>query len=207
MHFVDDVEDVPSGSTVLISAHGTSPAALDMAARRGMRIVDATCPFVALGHSKIRENFARGLRTVVIGSPDHAEVRGYLGERGACLPDDVKPGEQTGRVVQTTLDSDKYEGVCFATRDRQQAVRSFVENHLGGSPDGVGVLVIGSAKSANTARLAEIAMRSGAKSWRVSSLEDVEKIDFSGVEILGVTSGASTPESMFLPIVSSLRGK
>jgi len=207
MRFVDDVDDVPPGSVVLVSAHGASPAAIAAASGRGMRIIDATCPFVAAGHLKIRENFAQGMRTVVIGTPGHAEVRGYLGEPGACLPADVKPGEETGRIVQTTLDSGEYEGVCSATRDRQQAVRSFVESRLGSCPGGVGVLVVGSAKSANTARLAEIARQSGGKSWRVSSLEEAEGLDFDGTGVLGVTSGASTPESLFLPIVAYLRGR
>lgn len=206
VRFVDDVDDVPSGSAAIISAHGTSPDVFGKAAERGIRIIDATCPFVAAGHAKIRANFAQGMRTVIMGSPDHAEVRGYLGEPGACLPADVKPGEKTGRIVQTTLDSGKHEGVCSATRDRQQAVRRFVEGCRGESPAGVGVLVVGSPKSANTARLAEIARQSGAKSWRVSTTEDVEEIDFRGTEILGVTSGASTPESTLQTIVAFLRG-
>ena len=130
MVFVESVAEVPEGATVLVSAHGTSPAVFEEAKRRGLTVVDATCPFVLAGHAKIRENFRNGMRTVVIGKPTHAEVKGYLGEKGACLPEDVRPGENTGRVVQTTLDADEYGGVCTATRDRQQAVRKFVESEL-----------------------------------------------------------------------------
>ena len=201
MCFVESVDDVPKGAVLLISAHGAPPAVSDAAAARGLRVIDATCPFVAENHQTIRANHAKGMRTVVVGDPDHAEVRGYLGEPGACLPEDLKPNEPVGRVVQTTLDAAAQEGVCTATRDRQQAVRDFVTASRGAS---VGVLVVGGAKSANAARLAEIARQSGAKAWRVSSPEDIGKIVFNGIEILGVTSGASTPESMFQSLVASL---
>ena len=204
MRFVESVDDVPEGAVMLISAHGTSPANRAAAEARGVRVVDATCPFVAAAHVKIRENFAAGMRTVVVGAPEHAEVRGYLGEPGACLPEDVKPDERTGRVVQTTLDAGTYEGVCTATRDRQQAVRDFVSAHRG-CASSVGVLVVGSAKSANTGRLAEIAERAGAKAWRVNSPDEIASIDFAGIEMLGVTSGASTPEEALLAVLSVLR--
>jgi 4-hydroxy-3-methylbut-2-enyl diphosphate reductase len=113
----------------------------------------------------------------------------------------VKPSEPVGRVVQTTLDAAAQDGVCTATRDRQQAVRDFVAAHRGAS---VGVLVVGGAKSANTARLAEIAENGGAKAWRVSSAEEVSRLEFGALDILGVTSGASTPESLFQAVLRSL---
>ena len=206
MVFVESLTDVPDGAAVLVSAHGTSPATFKEAKRRGLTVVDATCPFVSAGHAKIRENFQNGMRTVIIGKPTHAEVKGYLGEEGACLPEDVHPGERTGRVVQTTLDADEYSGVCTATRDRQQAVRGFVESEVlkGLSPSSVGVLVVGSPKSSNTGKLADIAERAGAKSWRVAGTDDVPSIDFSGIEVLGVTSGASTPEDVFDAVLEGL---
>ena len=206
MVFVESVADVPEGAAILVSAHGTSPATFEEAKRRGLTVVDATCPFVLAGHAKIRDNFRNGMRTVIIGKPTHAEVKGYLGEKGACLPEDVRPGENTGRVVQTTLDADEYGGVCTATRDRQQAVRGFVESEVlkGLSPSSVGVLVVGSPKSSNTGKLADIAERAGAKSWRVAGTDDVPSIDFSGIEVLGVTSGASTPEDVFDDVLEGL---
>lgn len=204
MRFVESVDAVPEGAVMLISAHGTSPANRAAAESRGVRVVDATCPFVAAAHTKIRENFAAGMRTVIVGAPEHAEVRGYLGEPGACLPEDVKPGERTGRVVQTTLDAGAHEGVCTATRDRQQAVMDFIAQHRAGG-QAVGVLVVGSAKSANTGRLAEIAERSGARSWRINSPDEIAAIDFAGIEMLGVTSGASTPEESLLAVLYALK--
>ena len=204
MRFVESVEEVPEGAIMLISAHGTSPANRAVAESRGVRVVDATCPFVAAAHAKIRENFAQGMRTVIVGEPRHAEVRGYLGEPGACLPEDVKPGERTGRVVQTTLDAGAHEGVCTATRDRQQAVRDFIALHRAGG-QAVGVLVVGSAKSANTGRLAEIAERSGARSWRINSPDEIAAIDFAGIGVLGITSGASTPEDTLHAVLAALK--
>ena len=204
MRFVESVDEVPEGAVMLISAHGTSPANRAAAEFRGVRVVDATCPFVAAAHAKIRENFAAGMRTVIVGAPEHAEVRGYLGEPGACLPENVKPGERTGRVVQTTLDAGTHEGVCTATRDRQQAVRDFVTAHRGRASS-VGVLVVGSAKSANTGRLVEIARKAGAKVWRICQPDEIAAIDFAGIEILGITSGASTPEDTLHSVLSTLK--
>lgn len=200
--FVEDVADVPEGSMMLISAHGTSPAIREEAEARHIRLIDATCPFVAAAHNRIRENHARGKRTAVVGEPSHAEVRGYLGEPGACLPEDVKPGEVPGLVVQTTLDAGAHEGVCTATRDRQNAVKSFVMAHRGEA--NVGVVVVGSPKSANTGRLAEIAERAGARVWRICAAEDIKTFDFSGIDIMGVTSGASTPEEQFCNALAGL---
>lgn len=209
MVFVDSVAEIPDGATVLVSAHGTSPATYTEAQKRKLNVVDATCPFVAVGHAKIRENFKKGQRTRVIGNPKHAEVRGYLGEMGACLPEDVRPGEQTGIVVQTTLDAAGHEGVCMATRDRQFAVRDFLEKEFskGLSPSSVGVLVVGSVKSSNTAKLAETAGRHGAKVWRVECGDDIAGIDFSGIEVVGVTSGASTPEDVFDGVCAAAKAK
>lgn len=201
LRVVESIEEVPADAVMLISAHGTSPANRVAAERRRVKIIDATCPFVAAAHATIRTNFKKGMRTVVIGAPTHAEVRGYLGEPGACLPEEVGPGEVTGQVVQTTLDAGAYEGVCTATRDRQQAVRDFVTAHRGGS---VGVLVVGSGKSANTGRLVEIAEQAGAQAWRISSPYEINECDFSHLDIIGVTSGASTPEETLRAVLSAL---
>ena len=209
MVFVDSVAEIPDGATVLVSAHGTSPATYDEAERRRLNVVDATCPFVAAGHAKIRENFRRGLRTLIVGNPEHAEVRGYLGETGACLQEDVRPGEQPGIVVQTTLDAAEHEGVCTATRARQSAVRRFLEKEFskGLTPSSVGVLIAGSAKSSNTAKLADMAKQAGASVWRVACGDEVAGLDFSGIEVVGVTSGASTPEDVFAGVCAAARAK
>jgi 4-hydroxy-3-methylbut-2-enyl diphosphate reductase len=202
MRFVESVDDVPQGATMLISAHGVAPAVREAAEARGLRVIDATCPFVDANHRTIRENFRKGMRTAVVGSPGHDEVRGYLGEPGACLPGELKDGETAGKVVQTTLDADVHGGVCTATADRQRAVRRFAE----GRP-GAGVLVVGGARSANSVRLVEIAQGAGAKAWLVASAAEAEAIDAGGVEELGVTSGASTPEGTFRAVVEVLEAR
>ena len=203
MRFVEKAEDVPAGATALISAHGTSPDVRAKLAAKGVRVIDATCPFVAAVHAKIRENFQRGIRTVVYGMPGHAEVLGYLGEPGACLPEDVKPGEVTASVVQTTLDARSHKGVCLAARERQRAVSAFVDGHRNDKAS-AGLLVVGSATSSNTNRLAEIATKAGLRAWRVASPEEAIRADFSGIEILGATSGASTPESQFEEVLAAI---
>lgn len=198
MCFVDSLSLVPPGSTVIFSAHGVAPQIRLQAVEMGLECVDATCPFVTLGHETIRRNHVQGMRTVVVGDPCHIEVMGYLGEPGACLPEDVRAGENVGRVVQTTLDSSVYGGVCTATRDRQRAVVGF---------DGDAVLVLGGKHSSNTRKLFENAERTGKRSWLAGSAAEAARIDFSGVDTLGVTSGASTPDAVFRETVAALEDK
>ncbi len=233
MCFVERLSDIPDGedAAVLFSAHGVSPAVRAEAARRGLKTIDATCPFVARVHRQVRAYAQRGLAVVVIGHAEHVEVRGVADEArdaGArtCVvmtPEDVVALEMPreapiGVVCQTTLASDVAEQVvvalrtkyatvettpaaevCTATRDRQNAVRNFV------AQGGDGVLVLGSANSSNTRRLAEIAEQGGARAWRVGNMQDLAACDFPSVKRLGVTSGASTPESFFADALTFLQ--
>ena len=229
MRFVESLDDVPDGATVLFSAHGVAPAVRDEAQRRGLAVVDATCPFVGRAHRAVREFAARGVPVVVVGRPEHAEVRGVMGEcadaRVVSMPDDVValpfPEGPVGVVCQTTLSHDTVYAVldalharyprletpaaadvCTATRDRQRAVAEFVR---GG---GDGVLVLGSAGSSNTNRLVEVARAAGASfAARAGTLEEVRARDFAGVRRLGVTAGASTPEDFFRCAVAALNGQ
>ena len=228
MAFVDSLDAVPDGAAVLFSAHGVAPAVRDEADRRGLRVVDATCPFVARAHRQLADFARRGVQTVVVGHADHVEVKGLLGEvrEGGCgvvlCAEDVEelgfdPARPVGVVCQTTLsdrdvsaamealrrrypllEESAAADVCTATRDRQAAVREFVR---GG---GDGVLVLGSAASSNTLRLVEIAEAEGARAWRAEMAEEVDGFSFVGVERLGVTAGASTPEDFFTETVKRL---
>jgi len=232
MRFVEDLADVPEGAGVLFSAHGVSPATRRLAAERGLRTVDATCPFVARVHRQVRAFAERGVPVVVVGHADHVEVCGVVDETRdaggrvavvassadvAALP--FPSGSSVGVVSQTTLAGpvvrevlaalrmrfDRVEtppsaDVCTATRDRQEAVRAFV---AGG---GDGVLVLGGANSSNTRRLAEIAETCGARTWRVGTDADLAACDFGGVTRLGVTSGASTPETFLEHALAWVRG-
>ena len=229
MRFVESLDEVPDGATVLFSAHGVAPAVRDEAQRRELAVVDATCPFVARAHRAVRDFAARGVPVVVVGRPEHAEVRGVMGAcdgaRVVSTPEEVAalpfPDGPVGVVCQTTLSSGTVRtvldalraryphletppaaDVCTATRDRQRAVADFVR---GG---GDGVLVLGSIGSSNTNRLVEVARAAGAAfAERAGSLEEIRALDFAGVRRLGVTAGASTPEDFFRCAVAALDGQ
>ena len=227
MRFVDSLDGVPDGATVLFSAHGVAPAVRDEARRRGLEVVDATCPFVARAHRTARDFAARGVPVVVVGHAEHAEVLGIVGEISECgvvaSPEDVAAlpypeNSPLGVLCQTTMSSGTVRTVldalkarysrletppaadiCMATRDRQRAVDAFVR---GG---GDGVLVLGSAGSSNSNRLVEVARAAGAAfAARAGTLDEVRAIDFTGVGRPGVTAGASTPENFLEHAVEML---
>jgi len=242
--FVENIEDVPEGETVVFSAHGVPPQVREIAKRRKLTVVDTTCPFVAKVHREASAFAERGLPVVIIGNPDHVEVKGIAGEvgRGSCfvmrdsqlvtmssLTSDLRPlTSKIGVVSQTTMNADevakqveilrqKYDvetmaQVCNATKERQDAVRRFctkpsqVKNEeCRVRNGGRAVLVLGSTTSSNSKRLAEVARQSGAKAFLAGNLDELKAIDFSGIETLGVTSGASTPERFFMEAVRHLR--
>lgn len=215
--FVEDIEEVPEGETVLFSAHGVSPAVKEAAKKRSLKVVDATCPFVERVHREARAFAEKGYQVVVIGNENHAEVKGILGEAENAivhtkLPSSPSPNLFTsmplGVVSQTTMNADDVKDkveelkksykvetmaqVCNATKERQDAVKAFTGDAL---------LVLGSANSSNTKRLAEVAK---CRTFRAGTLEEVRRIDFSGIERLGVTSGASTPEDFFNDVIKYL---
>ena len=244
--FVESVDEVPEGATVLFSAHGVSPAVRAAAASRRLNVVGATCPFVERVHSAARDFAAKGLPVVVVGNPSHAEVRGIVGEVADAIvlnPKDIVPScgavlddnrvehveraetlhdlhvlhgilnfpPRFGLVSQTTMNSDEVRAlveslrarydvettadVCNATKVRQDAVRAFAGDAL---------LVLGSANSSNTRRLCEVA---SCRTLRAGTMDEVRALDLAGVSELGVTSGASTPESFFHEAVAWLRAQ
>ena len=228
MIFVRSVDDVPEGALLLLSAHGVSPQVKASAATRKLRVVDAVCPFVSKVHAEVREFARRGMSVICIGHRDHEEVIGVVGEAPDVvhvvesadeaaaleLPEDVP----VGVVTQTTLGASQVDGimtvleqrfplletpqstdVCYATRNRQGAVKK-----LAGCTERV--LVIGSANSSNSRRLVECAAAEGTESVLVSELDDVDRLDWKDVQCVGLTSGASTPESFLDEVVARLQG-
>ena len=217
MVFVESLNEVPEGATVLFSAHGVSPAVRAQAEERKLMVVDATCPFVEKVHKAAKEFASSGRQVVVIGNPDHAEVKGITGEVADAIviksvlhsPFPI-PHSPLGVVSQTTMNADEvadvveklrgeYEvetmaEVCNATKARQDAVKAF---------NGDALLVLGSVNSSNTRRLCEVAKC--AKVFRAGTLDEVKAIDFSDVSVLGVTSGASTPENFFTDVIEYLK--
>ena len=218
--FVERIEDVPEGETVVFSAHGVSPAVREIAKQRKLKVVDTTCPFVAKVHRAAKAFSDRGLPVVILGDPKHVEVQGIAGEiegRGKR-----EEGKRIGVVSQTTMNADEVERqvaelrkkydvetmaeVCTATRDRQNAVKAYCTSCLESSVSRpFAVLVLGSRTSSNSKRLAEVAAANGAKAFMAGTMDELKAIDFSGVERLGVTSGASTPERFFMEAVKFLR--
>ena len=222
--FVDRVEDVPAGETVVFSAHGVPPQTRAAAAARRLKVVDATCPFVTKVHRAAKAFADRGLPVVILGDPKHVEFQGVAGEVGKGMwmtyEEAMSSSEAVRRplppsigvVAQTTMNADDVARqvaelkkryavetaaeVCRATKERQDAVRKF---------KGDAVLVLGSRTSSNSKRLAEVARESGAQAFLAGTMDEVRALDFTGVETLGVTSGASTPERFFMEAIKYLK--
>ena len=220
--FVERIEDVPVSETVVFSAHGVSPAVRTTAKKRKLKVVDTTCPFVTKVHKAAKAFSERGLPVVILGDPKHVEVQGIAGELGEGEEIKVKRGGKVGVVSQTTMNADEVERqvaelrkkydvetmaeVCHATKQRQDAIKRFCSSCLPSSVSRpFGVLVLGSRTSSNSKRLVEVAEQNGAKTFMAGTMDELRNLDFSGVERLGVTSGASTPERFFMEAVKFLR--
>jgi len=221
IHVINTPAEAPGG-TVVIRAHGARPEIFTELHRRKLHVVDATCPFVTKSQ-RIARQFAReGYTLVIVGHPDHPEVQGILGyavgpafvvtrpEEVAALPASIKPGvlaqttvnEYTfDEVVQTIAnrypDYVVHNTVCSATRDRQEAAR-----HLATQMDAV--YVVGGRLSSNTNRLAEICAQVCPRTFLIETAEEINPTDLVGVEHVGITAGASTPNSIINAVVSRL---
>ncbi len=227
--FVEELEDVPDGATVVLAAHGVSPEVRGQAAARpDLSVIDATCPLVSKVHHEARRFASQGRRIVLIGHAEHEEVVGTLGEvpggidlvEGVEDVDRLPYGDDTpmAYLTQTTLAVDetaeviaalreRFAGIvgpsandiCYASQNRQDAVRS-----LASSCDLM--LVVGSANSSNTARLVEVARREGC---RAELVEDASQLDLRwlrGAGVVGISAGASAPESLVQGLVEALSG-
>jgi 4-hydroxy-3-methylbut-2-enyl diphosphate reductase len=229
--FVEELDEVPAGATVIFSAHGVSSAVEDEARRRGFSVFDATCPLVTKVHLEVAR-YARDARDVVlIGHAGHPEVEGTMGRFDAShggtihLVESVADAQQlTVRrpetlafVTQTTLSVDdtqaivealrerfphlqapRIEDICYATQNRQDAVKKLLAQ--------CDVLVVvGSATSSNSNRLRELADRAGIPGYLVDGPDDLKREWFDGRKAVGVTAGASAPELLVEQVVERLR--
>ena len=225
--FVQELEEVPDGATVVFSAHGVAPSVRADAAARRITVVDATCPLVAKVHTEIRRFNERGYEVVLVGHAGHDEVEGSMGEAPAMhlvsTPEQVDAletvdGARVAYVTQTTLSPDETSSVvealrrryptligphagdiCYATHNRQDAVRAV-------AADTDLVLVVGSSNSSNAARLVEAARSAGAAAELVDDPEALDLAWLTGVGNIGLTAAASTPESVVARVVDALRG-
>ncbi|MFI9816034.1 4-hydroxy-3-methylbut-2-enyl diphosphate reductase [Saccharothrix variisporea] len=224
--FVDELDAVPDGATVVFSAHGVSPAVREEAARRGLDVVDATCPLVTKVHAEARRFVARGDTVVLVGHAGHEEVEGTLGEDPerivlvesvadvAAL--EVPDPNRVSYLTQTTLAVDETtevvaalrarfpalrgpgsDDICYATTNRQDAVRE-----IAGEADLV--LVVGSANSSNSVRLVELARRQGVPAHLVDDVSDVRAEWLEGVRVVGVSAGASAPPRLVDELIEAL---
>ncbi len=226
-HFVDELDEVPDDATVIFSAHGISPAVRSEAQRRGLRVIDATCPLVTKVHLEAVRYAREGYSIILVGHADHDEVVGTMGEAPDRMfliahPEDVDKldvpdPEKVAYLTQTTLSVDdtrdciealrrrfpKIVGpakndICYATQNRQAAVKTVASE--------VDVLlVIGAANSSNANRLVEVSTVMGTPSYLINDKNDIRPEWLEGAGRVGVTAGASTPEFLVTEVVEELR--
>jgi 4-hydroxy-3-methylbut-2-enyl diphosphate reductase len=224
--FVETLDDVPNGATVIFSAHGVARSVRATAAARGLRVFDATCPLVTKVHAEIAKMHEAGREIVMIGHAGHPEVEGTMGqcERGVYLVEtiddvarlDVRDPSRLAYVTQTTLSVDdagaivaalrarfpgisgpKKDDICYATQNRQDAVKAMTE-------EVDVVVVIGSANSSNSNRLREVAAQRGARAYLVDDAEALQASWLAGRPRVGVTAGASAPERIVQEVIARL---
>ncbi len=226
--FVEELDEVPDGSVVVFSAHGVAPAVRAEATRRGLEVVDATCPLVAKVHTEARRFADQGYQVVLIGHAGHDEVEGTLGEAPGMVTlaetaDDVarlRPADasRVAYLMQTTLAVDEARSVqealqerfpgargpgsddiCYATTNRQQAIRAV-------AADADLVLVVGSANSSNSVRLVETAQRAGPPAYLIEDVTQIQLAWLAGARVIGLTAGASAPPALVDEVIAALRG-
>lgn len=225
--FVDELEDVPTGSTVVFSAHGVSQDVRAQAESLGLKVFDATCPLVTKVHVEVSKMRAQGCEIIMIGHEGHPEVEGTMGQvkDGIYLVEteedvarlNIAAGTQLALVTQTTLSVDdaskvitalkakfpdirepKKADICYATQNRQDAVK-FMARQVDL------VLVVGSPSSSNSNRLREVAEKLGVPAKLIENADSLERAWFDGVKHIGLTAGASAPEHLVQGVVKRLK--
>jgi len=228
--FTDEIAEIPEGSTVIFSAHGVSQDVRAQAKQRGLKVFDATCPLVTKVHMEVARYGIRGNECILIGHAGHPEVEGTMGQydnpdAGIYLIEvvedvatlNLKNPDQCYYVTQTTLSVDdtkriiaalcerfpniqspKKEDICYATQNRQDAVKSLAQQCDI-------VIVVGSETSSNSNRLKELAERLGCPSYLIDDANQLKTEWISGKDVIGVTAGASAPESLVQQVIDCLR--
>jgi 4-hydroxy-3-methylbut-2-enyl diphosphate reductase len=219
---VEDVEEVPEGSTVVFSAHGSPPEDFEKAESRGLNVIDATCPLVTKVHNEARKYSSEGRRMILVGHRGHQEVKGTMGQTSMALVDDQEGVEVPGWdaetpvavLTQTTLSvadtqrsiksiEDHFSNVivrndlCYATTNRQAAVDKLCDLvDL--------VLVIGAPQSSNCNRLRDVAEANGVTAYLINGPDELDADWLTGIATVGITSGASTPELLVQDVIKAL---
>ena len=225
--FVEELEDVPAGNTVIFSAHGVSQKVREEAQERGLNVFDATCPLVTKVHNEVSRMREQGREIIMIGHRGHPEVEGTMGQvnDGIHLVEtvgdvarlQVADPEKLAFVTQTTLSMDdaasimialrerfpailgpRKDDICYATQNRQDAVKQMAE-------EVDAVLVVGSRNSSNSNRLREVAELRGVPAWLVDNAEAIDPSWLEGKSRIGITAGASAPEVLVDEVVERVR--
>jgi len=225
--FIENLDEVPAGNTVIFSAHGVSKAVRSEAESRGLRVYDATCPLVTKVHIEVAKMRQDGFDIVMIGHKGHPEVEGTMGQaaEGMHLVEDIEDvqalqladPERIAFVTQTTLSVDdaaeiigalkakypsirepKKQDICYATQNRQDAVKFM-------APQCDVVVVVGSPNSSNSNRLREIAAEFGVPSYLIEDANALDPKWLDGVSAVGITAGASAPDELVEQLVERLR--
>jgi 4-hydroxy-3-methylbut-2-enyl diphosphate reductase len=227
--FVDEVDEVPAGATVVYSAHGVAPSVHEGSREREHNVIDATCPLVSKVHVQVKRYAEAGCVVVLIGHSGHEEVVGTMGEApdAVVLVQDVDeaetvqfaPGTKLAYVTQTTLSVDetseiigvlrrrfpdmigpKKEDICYATSNRQWAVKEMLDQvDL--------LLVVGSRNSSNSNRLVDVSLANGVPSYLIDDDSEIEEAWLDGVSVVGITSGASAPEKLVTRVCDWFRAR
>jgi 4-hydroxy-3-methylbut-2-enyl diphosphate reductase len=227
--FVEEETEVPEGKTVVFSAHGVAPSVHANSEARRLRTIDATCPLVTKVHAQARRYAGEGYTIVLIGHAGHEEVVGTMGEAPGSIvlvetPEEVETlsfpeGTRLAYVTQTTLSVDetaamiaalrarfpeihapKKEDICYATSNRQWAVKEMLaEIDL--------LLVVGSRNSSNSNRLVEVARAGGVSSHLIDDVTEIDERWLDGIEVVGITSGASAPEKLVVGVLEWFRDR
>ena len=224
--FVGELEDVPDGAVVVLAAHGVAPAVREQATRRSLLTIDATCPLVAKVHREARRYADAGYALVLVGHADHEEIVGTVGEapddiavvtslddvidlrvpddrRVAYLTQTTLATDETGQVVEALrarfaeLEGPAADDICYATQNRQDAVRLLAaECDL--------ILVVGSRNSSNSNRLVEVSRRAGCPAHLIEDESEIDPSWIDGAATIGLTAGASAPEAIVQRVVDAL---
>lgn len=225
--FVEELDEVPDGAIAILSAHGSAPTVYAEAQRRGLRLIDATCPLVTKVHAEVRRYVKRGYRIVFIGHAGHDEVIGTLGQapddslliqnrgdaerlewpagqKGVILTQTTLSQDDTHEVIETlrrripSLELPPSDDICYATQNRQNAVKEIAER--------IDVLlVVGSQNSSNSRRLTDVARARGIRAYLIDGPDEIAPAWVAGARAVGVTSGASAPEDIVQLVLLRLR--
>jgi 4-hydroxy-3-methylbut-2-enyl diphosphate reductase len=225
--FVDDLDEVPDGATVVFSAHGIAPTVREDADRRGLRAIDATCPLVTKVHQEVVRHVDDGRHMILIGHAGHDEVLGTMGEAPGHITLVTSAAEVAGLpfpadmplalATQTTLSVDETQeiaaalrarypqlvepsrsDICYATQNRQDAVKVLVDLGIGH------LLVVGSTNSSNSRRLCEVASNLGVPATLIDGPADLDLNVLAGTAVIGLTAGASAPEHLVQAVIREL---